>query len=211
MLLSLRSEPGTMCDQYVYSNVLSNSGLDVKEMYVRICICGALKWLCESPKNIRAFCETLEGFAEHFGGLEKVNVLYCGQQWPTWIQAVGHVPFGQIVLAGHERRMASGGEWSVKEIGTKEVAQDPFEDQSFASDHATNAMKTKGDDDICRLRTTLTSKEASGKDRLVKVDYFDSWTVLDEKCVRDKPRQMTTKPSTFQSTVHIYLLTQSRS
>lgn len=184
LLISLKRETRTMCQNFIETEILRNARLQIKDLYIRVCICGALKWLCEHPSDVASFCAALNTFATHFSTLERIHVLYCGQQWPVWIQALGDVPFPEIAFAGQEARSAAV--WERLPTQVK-----PGKDV-----HAENS------EDICVLRTSMTWNQAAApprsgqikqqppwKGRSVEINYYDSWMVLKERCVRNKPPQ----------------------
>jgi hypothetical protein len=186
LLITLSRESKTICENFIEAEVLSNAHSQVKDLYIRLCICGALRWLHETPINVTSFCMALEAFADKFSTLKRIHVLYCGQQWPVWIQALGDVPFPEIALAKHEARMSSGGNWSIRRASAEKRT---LPDQG----QPTTGLDIEDSEDVCRLRTEMTwnhaAQQAPWKERSVDINYYDSWTVLNERCVRNRPPQ----------------------
>ena len=169
--------------QFIESKYLRDSRFKPTDLYIRVCICGALRILHERPENVLSFCRALEVWAQEMHSLERIHVLYCGQQWPVWIQALGDVPFPDIVVKQHEAAPDDG--WKLEIANARDGQEEEGHDTVEQELH----------DDGCRLRTRLTSKptlhmkafDKPTTQRTITVDYFDSWTTLKERCVLNKP------------------------
>ncbi|KIW08354.1 uncharacterized protein PV09_01270 [Verruconis gallopava] len=222
---TLTRDTRAFCEKFFESKLLRNHHSKIKHIYLRICICGALQWLHESPENVMSFCLALEAFAHAFPALERIHILYCGQQWPVWIQALGNVPFPEIAFARHEVRMFSGANWSIRRADARKrtwcptVSRDPSQVQPPAGVEALQS------EDECAFSAVMTWNHTAAhpgertelvpwKERSISVDYYDSWTVLKDRCVRNKPHQpksgsepigrskLTTKPTGIQRVVN---------
>jgi hypothetical protein len=200
LLISLTPETNTICENFIETDILRNPQLRIKDLYIRICICGALKWLHETPANVISFCMALETFAYNFPTLERINVLYCGQQWPAWTNSKGDIPFPDIALSRHEVRMFSGDNWSIKKVGTKKRSWGPTVGRDPAQVQLSAGLENEENVDTCRLRTMMTwnhvqahpgqkMQQVPWKERSVNISYYDSWTVLKERCIRNEPSQ----------------------
>jgi hypothetical protein len=200
LLFTLTRATRTTCENFIETDLLRNAKLKIKDIHLRICICGALKWLHETPLNIMSFCMALETFAYNFPTLERIHILYCGLRWPTWIGAEGDVPFPQTALSVHEMRMFSGANWSINRVGGKKRSWGPSVGRDPTQVQPTAGLDQDSSEDPCKLRTVMSwnhtqahpgqvTQQVPWKERSVSIDYYDSWSVLGERCVRNKPSQ----------------------
>jgi hypothetical protein len=211
LLLNLTKETKSMAQDYVDVELLQNPTLKVTDLYLRVCICGSILWLHDNPFNIMGFCIALETFAHGMPSLERIHVMYCGQQWPVWLEASkDNVPFPDIVFARHTVRMYSGGNWSVKRTDEKANSWSPTVSRDSSqvqptprkpSDIAVSDISEEAEVekvDKCKLQTVMTWNHAQAhpgesatkvpwNERSVEVDYYDSRTVISGTCVKDKP------------------------
>lgn len=218
LLHNLTRESQSISTDYIESDILKSSHLKPTDLYLRVCICGSVQWLHNKPFDIMPFCIALEQWAQHFPSLKRIHILYCGQTWPMWLEKSGDdVPFPDIALARHTVRMFSGSNWSVKRVDarTKSWGPNVERDSSQVQPAPRKRSDVEGSEeedveeviDECKLRTVMSWNHAQahpgesatqvpyGK-RDVEVNYYDSRTVLGEKCVRDKPKK--TKSSEYQ-------------
>jgi hypothetical protein len=97
-----------------------------------------------------------------------------------------------------ELRAASGGNWSIRRAGAERGSWEPPVSRDSAQDQSGAGLGTEDDKEVCRLKTIMTwdkatmhigetIEQALGKERYVEIDYYDSWTVLKERCVRNGP------------------------
>jgi hypothetical protein len=199
LLITLSRETRTICEHFIEAGIVRNAKLKVKDVYIRVCICGALKWLHETPAHVMSFCLALEAFAHNYPTLERVHVLYCGQQWPKWIGATGNVPFPEMVLSRHEVRMFSGANWDIRKVGEKKRSWGPTVGRDSGQvQPSAPVVEVEASANMCELKTTMSwnytqahpgqsTQQVPWKERSVHVDYYNSWTVLEERCVRNRP------------------------
>lgn len=198
LLINLNGGAQSTCENFIEADILRNVKPGVKELYLRVCICGALRWLRETPQYIMSFCIALETFAYNLPNLKRIHILYCGQQWPKWLGASGDVPFPDIVLQRHEVREFSGANWSNRKVGVKKQSWGPTIGRGLAQLQPPSGVEEESYDDMRRRRTIMTwnhsqahpgqtMQQVPWHERAVQIDYYDSSTLHGESCVRNKP------------------------
>jgi hypothetical protein len=177
MLTTLTREVKAVCNHFFSSASIQSNKLRITDLYIRLCICGALRWLHEAPQNLQSFCLALEELAARLPSLQRVHIMYCGQQWPVWIQALGDVRLPELIVSHHQSMLDSS--WTVRQYL-----------------HQSDSVGNHGHSS---LSFNMTSKVGASnletlpfeRRRSVTVNYYDSWTILRERCVRNKPAQET--------------------
>ena len=164
--------------QFIASKYLQRADFKPSELYIRVCICGALRILHENPACVASFCRALEMWAQSFSSLERIHVLYCGQQWPVWIQSLGDVPFPDIVFAQQHGQTEATSNLESKGVKSVTVCGEVGDKESDVD--STTATRTP-------RFSMLLDTELSVASGPVQVHYYDSWTLLQERCVMSKP------------------------
>jgi hypothetical protein len=170
-----------VCEHLVKSPIFAAGTIYPTDLYVRVCICDALAWLGENPSQTTSFCAALESVAIAFPTLKCINVYFCGRTWPAWLARSGQeIDFAGIIYDRHQTLTSSGSPWSVYR----------------------RSPELMSDDDMCRLSTEMSwntipkddqTQAIPRHERVVRIDYYDSWRVCKERCVRNKPSRNAVK------------------